>query len=139
MARTSAARLGHRTGKWTVALCAVGATGAFVILLSLIIARPKNNTLTARSDTLAEPPGQLAPIESQDPLPPLPEAQLGSARGYNAAGKLTNYTGINPFLPQAEQSIDDRSGMTYPCVYAPGNGSVCQRQLSETEAKERGY
>ncbi len=135
MARPSAARLGHRTGKWIVIVVATGTAGAIISLLFLITSA-NNNASTSGIDT--HPP-ELAPLESLDQLAPVAIPPPGSAQTYNEAGELIEPINVDPFKTQVEQGIDDGSGMTYPCVSVPGTSNVCQRQLSAAEAKARGY
>lgn len=136
MARTPAARLGHRTGRWIVWVVTLCAVGAVVTLIALIV-RPKDNPVT-ESNTLNELPHNLAPFESRQlvPLSPQPNSLL-STQPNNKADELTDSSTIDPLKTQAEQGLDDGSGMTYPCI--PVTDSVCQRPLSEAEAKARGY
>ena len=135
MARTSAARLGHRTGKWIVIVVAIGAAGA-IISLPFLITSANDTASTTGIDT--HPP-ELAPLESLDQLAPVAIPQPGSAQTYNEAGELIEHINVDPLKTQAEQGLDDGSGMAYPCVSVPGTSNVCQRQMSAAEAKARGY
>ena len=58
---------------------------------------------------------------------------VGTAESYNAAGVLVMQTGVHISKTQAEQGLDDGSGLTYPCVFI-GDPAVCQRKLTATEA-----
>ena len=114
---------------WAILLMAVaGALGFGLIKLALFAI----NYLPTNDGAARDTPGQLAPLTS-------PSTHLGTAPTYNEAGEPIIVANINPLLTQAEQGIDDRSGYTYPCVTAVGNGNVCQRQLSEAEATAEGH
>jgi hypothetical protein len=133
MVRTIADKIGHKPETWAGIICIIGAAAVLPILLFLLFVKIKDNASTASPAPPDKLPSQLSPLTS------LPTSLLGTARTYNESGELIIVDNINPLLTQQEQGIDDRSGYAYPCVTAPGNGNVCQRQLSEAEATAQGH
>lgn len=63
----------------------------------------------------------------------------GVAQSYNEVGELVDVEGIKPHTSQVEQGIDDKSGLTYPCVFGPDDIDVCQRYLTQSEASKNGF
>lgn len=159
---TSAARAGHKTGKLIAIIAGTIAAGSIVGFISVLAWPTDNSTHTQPSvDIHVEPDSELPALT---PLPRLQNsasadlpktlgasaidpligtkvgsAQLGTAQSYNDTGKLVDFDNVDPRKSQVEQGLDDKSGMEYPCVFLPGDGDVCQRKLTKSEAQERGF
>ena len=152
--RLSAAQRGHRTG---YVILVLGGLASSILLLTFVakMIRGDNpnpsSSIVAESDTAQTLPSlnsldipRPSRQKSGDSLleAEVTPAQAGRVQQLDMDGRATDepdIESIDPNVPQAEQGLNDGSGLTFPCVFSPNNTDVCQRKLTQAEATERGF